>query len=389
MADLIIVKGGLMVNETLSEIGAFSSQEIRSLIDGGVISSNAKIEEDQIQPASLDLTLSDRAFRVRGSFMPRKGEKIEDLLKEITLYEQDLTVKPILEKGAVYIVELNESLKLKDNFYAYANNKSSTGRINLQTRLLADGNPRYELVERNYNGKLYAEVIPKSFLASVNPGDSLNQLRLFTGDSRIGDVELGLLYDNYKGLLYDKDSVAIPRTSEIIDNGLVMSVDLECDVVAYVAKNVDEVVEVSKKKNHDPRDFWERITRPADGRLMLNKGQFYILTTREFIRVPPELSAEMAAYDVTKGEFRTHYAGFFDGGFGHGEDGSVMGTPATLEVIPNDNAFILRHGQPICKMIYEKNRKLPDKIYGGKVLSSNYLYQRGPSLGKQFKDWNA
>lgn len=362
---------------------AIPSQKIKEMLADGRIAGG---DAADIQPASMDLTLTGEAYRMRWTFLPQKNEKIADIVEMGALYPFDL--KNPLEPGAIYLIRLKETIALPKNVFALTNNKSSTGRVNLETRVVANGVPRFDRLPLGYKGPLWLEITSKSFFIKLNEGDKVNQARFFeiTDEKNISlrDIyyEHELFYDKAGKFISDKN--ALHRDN---DNSIIMSIDLASDkeIIGFKAIHTGEILDFSKKDYHAPEDFFEPQKSPRDGRFPLKSGEFYILSTKEFIRVPPKYSVEMAAYDIGSGEFRSHYAGFFDPGFGYGARGEVPGTPAVLEVKPYDNNFILRDGQPICKMIFVEVSEIPDLIYGVGGLGSHYQNQRGAFLSKHFK----
>jgi dCTP deaminase len=311
-----------------------------------------------------------------GSLMPLKGERVTDLIEKYSRYPIDLKEPGVLVRDNVYLILLAERFALPDGIAAYANNKSSTGRIDLQTRVLCDGTPRYDKIPEGYSGELWLEVIPKSFDVKVRAGDSLNQT-IFYGDRKLlSETELGSLE-----VLFDPEG---NPAHHIIGDGLLMTLDLAQPIAGYKARKSIRPIDFASIGTHDPKEFFEAIERPATGTLFLSQGDFYIFSTYEFVSVPPDYAVEMLPYDTSAGEFRAHYAGFFDPGFGYGKAGEVKGTPAVLEVRPYEDDLIVRHRQPVCKMAYERLSQRPDKLYGVGV-TSNYAAQRGPRLSKFFK----
>ncbi|MFZ2970853.1 MAG: 2'-deoxycytidine 5'-triphosphate deaminase [Minisyncoccia bacterium] len=365
--------------------GALPSQTIELMINRGEIEN---ISNNSIQPASIDLSISDEGYRMRGTFLPRKNESIRKIISNESLYT--INLENPLEKNGVYLIRLNEKLNISKNNYAFASSKSSTGRVDLQTRLLVDDNSRFDDVPAGYHGELWLQVIPKSFLIKLSAGDKLNQLRFFNGDAKIQQKEIENVY-NSKKLLYDENGKFIPANKKISRNNgsnLTMSINLLCEknenLVGYKNLLVDQVLDFSKRNYYDANDFFEPIFRPKDGKLILEKGSFYIFSTKESIRVPIEYAAEMVAYDIFSGEFRSHYAGFFDPGFGYGKNGEIKGRQAVLEVRSFDNNFIFRDGQPICQMSFEKLTEPAGFFYSEKI-GSHYADQSGPRLSKHFK----
>lgn len=336
-----------------------------------------------VQPSSLDLTLSEEMYRVEGVCLPKRGETVRDLIE--IFHAQPATFADPLQCHAVYLCRLNEHLALPKSVYAYANNKSSTGRINLQVRLLCDGVPKFDQIPKGYTGELWILVAPHSFSIALQAGQSLNQMRFFNADTRLSEEEHRALY-SFQPLLYHSDGTPSAEDEVLFDKGggITMTIDFDQEVVGYVAfPNPEKVLEYARR-DYAPEDFFQPIWRPTRNQLVLSKNGFYIFSTKEYIAVPPEFSVEMIAYDPTKGEFRTHYAGFFDPGWGFGARGELHGTPAVLEVYPHDHNFIFRDGQPICKMVYERLATFPDRIYGVGDLGSHYQHQRGPCLSKHF-----
>ncbi len=362
--------------------GALTTALLRELAERGHIRSTAGLADRQFQPASLDLTLSEEAYKLPGSILPLRNERVRDIIAGFRARPLDLAEPCYLDRGGVYLIRLNESLDLPPGIGAYTNNKSSIGRIDLQTRTLSDGNPRYEKHRRGYAGDLWIEVIPKSFDVRVRAGVSLNQAIFYGQRAILGDDDLSALMAE-KPLLYDKRGGAIGADEAVIDQGLLMSIDLDQDLVGYVAKKSPDPIILDADEKADPADFFDAIPRPRHERLLLMKEHFYILSTLEYVRVPTEFAVEMLPFETTAGEFRAHYAGFFDPGFGFGRVGELQGTPAVLEVRPYDDDLVLRHGQPICKMAYERLCGPTDRIYGeGEV--NHYAHQRGPRLSRYF-----
>lgn len=334
-----------------------------------------KILKDQIQPASLDLTVGYKCFRLKSSFLPVDHQVSEALESRIT-YEFDYDEKGIiLEKGVVYLFPLNERMCIPENFYCGANPKSSIGRIDVFARLISDYSKKYD--EAEGNKPLYLEVVPLSFAILVKPHLSLNQIRFYDGSAALDDKNLTNIYKQTP-LLYTKDNKPIPLGKVIINNGIYLTVDLDQEIVAYKAKtNPEAIIDISKEKSHKKEDFWEPISKPRDGRLILNPGDFILLSTKEQFVVPPEYSAEMIPFEAGSGELRTHYAGFFDPGWGLDRINGT-GIP-TLEVRARDVPFEIKDGQPICKIVLEKLTEPSQKLYQG-----NYKNSKGPTLAKFF-----
>ncbi|MBI4598844.1 2'-deoxycytidine 5'-triphosphate deaminase [Candidatus Uhrbacteria bacterium] len=360
--------------------GALPLQRIRELLRASAIE-NAR--EEHLQPSSIDLSLSDEAHRMRGTFLPQKGESMRDIVKRGTLFPASLA-QP-LELCGIYLVRLNEKMRLPPGVYGCANNKSSSGRVNLQTRLLGDGVSQFDKIPPGYTGELWLEIIPKSFPVKLEAGERLNQIRLFTGDTRLSMDEHRADHAA-EGFLYGADGERIGGPSLIGNDGIAMTIDLSSqDVIGYKCSPTTCRVLDFSARNLDPLEFFEPIPRPRDGQIFMRRDEFYIFVTKEWLRVPIPYAVEMIPYDPSYGEFRSHYAGFFDPGWGYGPDGSMKGTPAVLEVFTHDNDFILRDGQPICKVVYERLTEPPEIAYGDPRMGSHYLGQKGPRLGKQFR----
>ncbi|MGQ0663837.1 MAG: 2'-deoxycytidine 5'-triphosphate deaminase [Pseudomonadota bacterium] len=366
----------------LLKTGILPAQAYREFIRRGRIAAIAEIGEEQIQPASLDLRLGKVAFRVRASFLPGPKSSVQDKLDLLTMHKIDLAAGAVLERGCVYVVPLMEHLKLPAEFGGSANPKSTTGRLDIFTRLLTDRAAEFEKIRKGYKGPLYAEVSPRTFSVLVRPGVSLNQMRLARGEPPSTDKSIAEL-DRDLGLVYS--DLETPGEA-IIDRGLRISIDLagggRGELIGYRARHHAPLIDLSKIDFYDPAEFWEPI-HPDSGRtLVLNPGDFYILASKELIRVPPAYAAEMVPYDAAVGEFRIHYAGFFDPGFGYGK-ADIAGTRAVLEVRSHEVPFLLEDGQIVGRLIYARLASVPDKIYGAGIGSS---YQRqGLALSRQFK----
>ncbi len=354
--------------------GVLPSQHLKSMIATGQILANTAVIPEQIQPASLDLRLGARAWRVRASFLAGQGRTVAQRLNEFEMHCLDLTNGAVLEKGCVYVVELMEGLALPDDIQAVANAKSSTGRLDLLTRTITDGGEEFDRIQPGYCGPLYAEICPRSFSVLVRPGMRLNQIRFRAGQAVLSDEELRVLHD--AAPLVDGDAV--------IDEGLGFSVDLkpaQGDLVGYRAKPHTGVIDLDRVGQYDPADFWEEI-HTNTGQIILDPGAFYILVSREAVHIPPAYAAEMAPYLAMVGEFRVHYAGFFDPGFGHAEAGGT-GSRGVLEVRCHEAPFVLEHGQVVGRLVYERMAELPEQLYGAGI-ASNYQGQ-GLKLSKHFR----
>ncbi|MBE9529100.1 MAG: 2'-deoxycytidine 5'-triphosphate deaminase [Proteobacteria bacterium] len=373
--------------------GVYSLQQIKDAIDKGALRTNSEpIAEAQIQPASIDLRLGPKAYRLVSSFLPEGHTVMEKLRSEdlygtdLVMYETDISNGGILEKGHVYLIPLMEELALPEGVSGRANPKSTTGRLDVFARVLTDYSPRFDDIATGYKGGLYLEVMPRSYTIKVHEGLSLVQLRLMKGDCRLSDSQLKTLNNDHR-LLFDGDDHIETRDINISD-GLFMSVDLEGDdatgIIGYKSRKNSHVVDLSKKDFYEINDFWEPMIRTEKGTIILEPEEFYILSSKERVRVPPSYAAEMAAYEAGSGELRTHYAGFFDPGFGYGPKGEVLGTKAVLEVRAHDVPFMIADGQTFCKLTFEKMFEVPEEVYGPKI-GSSYQFQT-ITLSKQFKN---
>lgn len=367
-------------------------QKIHDMIHGAnpMIFSRTAIFDEQIQPASMDLTLGSRVYRTSSSFLPKTDETIAQVLEKHTLYDFELKSGTILEPNSSYIIPLNEYVDLAPGIYAYANPKSSIGRVGLFVRLLADRTPQFDYIPEGYAGPLYLEVIPLDFVVKVHPGLSCNQVRFRTkGNYRVSESELRLAHAKY-GIAFNQDGSSVLQNDLHIGNGgLMLTIDLEHrDIIGYRGKHdTTHAIDLGKIGEYEPSDFWEPIKRPKSGEMVLVPGNFYLLASSERISFPPQFAGEMASYDVASGEMRSHYAGFFDPGFGFKDSGNGSGTTAVLEVRAHNVPFRLTRGQIICKMIYERMLELPQVLYSSGI-GSNYTGS-GPKLSKHFKQtWN-
>jgi len=362
--------------------GILPSQEIRELIAGGRILASPSIEEAHIQPASLDLRLGDIAHRVQASFLPGPNNTVESKIKDLRMARLDLTGNTVLEKDCVYIVPLLEELNLPEGISGKANPKSTTGRLDIFTRLITDYGVEFDRVPPGYKGKLYAEIVTRTFTVRVKAGMRLSQLRFVRGNPDTRDGALRKL-DIEENLVYMDEDSPVRAT---LDRGLRITVSLEAsepgEIIAYRAKHNAPVVELDKINHYPHGPFWETIYQAADNGLILHPGDFYILASRERVRVPAEFAAEMVPFDPSDGEFRIHYAGFFDPGFGYGTS-DIKGTRAVLEVRAHDVPFLMEHGQLVGRLTYMPLLSRPDKIYGTDIGSS--YQQQALTLSKQFR----
>jgi dCTP deaminase len=362
--------------------GILPSQEISNLIARGHIRATPAIHPDHIQPASLDLRLGDMAHRVRASFLPGPNHTVSDRIKDLRMARIDLTGAPVLEKDCVYIIPLVEELNLPENISGRANPKSTTGRLDIFTRLITDYGTEFDSVPAGYKGKLYAEVVSRTFAVGIRAGMRLGQLRFVQGNPRSGDSTIRGL-DQEEPLVYLDDTSPVKAQTQ---RGLRVTVNLEAsehgEIIAYRAKRYAPVIELDKIGHYSTEEFWEVRHQNASKNLILEPGDFYILASRERVRVPPDYAAEMVPFDPSDGEFRIHYAGFFDPGFGYGSS-EIKGTRAVLEVRAHEVPFLIEHGQLVGRLNYMHLLSRPEKIYGTNI-GSSYQHQ-ALTLGKQFR----
>lgn len=360
--------------------GTLAAHGIRRLIETGAIESQVAIGPQAVQPASLDLSLGEDCWRMPGSMLPLAGEQVSTLIDSLALQRIDLAHGACLARGHAYLVRLRERFALPAGLEAYANSKSSTGRIDLSTRVLVDGCPRYDRIPAGYHGELWLELIPRSFDIVARSGDSLNQV-IFFHNRLLLDAQTLRQRHVAEPLLFAGDGSVIPACTAIHDAHVAMTADLSTEIVGWVACRGSRPLVLSTLRAHEARDFFAAIHRPASGLLFLEKGRFYILATCERVRVPADLACEMIPFDPTAGEFRAHYAGFFDPGWG-AASAQGRGGRAVLEVRPHEDDLIIRHGQPICAMAYERLAEPCTELYGSS--GSNYAEQDGPQLSKHF-----
>jgi dCTP deaminase len=358
--------------------GALPSQMILEMIQAGCITDAL---ETNVKPSSLDLSISDEIYKVEGIFQPKKHETVRQVLDIIKKTKHSLD-KP-LEREQMYIIRLNEKLELPESVYAFCNPKSTSGRIDLHVRLIADGMSRYDSIKAGWKGELWISVVPKTFPVKLYKGVGLNQLRFFNQDTRLTDLELEIAMKRYKLLWRQKGEAYEYQEIKVRDNdsSIILTLDLENDVLGYVGEVSENVVDLSKMHFYEAKKFFKPIKKKGDY-VYLKKGAFYILSTFEAVKVPPDLACEMVPMDERSGEFRSHYAGFIDPGWGWGTKGEGKGRPLTLEVRPFED-LIVRQGQPIAKIRFEKVTETPLASYD--AIGSNYSVQTGPKLAKHFK----
>ena len=354
--------------------GVLPDSAIRTMAETGQICAEPALIREQVQPASLDLRLGKTAYRVRASFLAPGGATVARRLDAFTMHKIDLSGGAVLEKGCVYVVPLMEGLDLPDDVSAVANAKSSTGRLDLLTRTIIDGGTEFDRIPAGYTGPLYAEICPRSFSVLVRPGMRLNQLRCRRGPAALDDDALRALHQR----------CPLVSGTPVISQGLGFSVDLKpasTTLVGYRAKPHTGVIDLDRIGAYNPADYWEEI-HTTTGRIILDPGAFYILVSREAVTIPPDHAAEMAPYLAMVGEFRVHYAGFFDPGFGFAAAGGT-GSRGVLEVRCHEAPFVLEHGQVVGRLVYEKMEALPEVLYGREI-ASNYQGQ-GLKLSKHFR----
>ncbi|GHA31442.1 2'-deoxycytidine 5'-triphosphate deaminase [Devosia pacifica] len=359
--------------------GLYPSQLIERLFEEGAITAASSRDDDQIQPASLDLRLGDIAYRVRSSFLPGPHHSVKDRIDDLRLHEIPLGRGAVLERGCVYIVPLQEGLHLPPNVSASTNPKSSTGRLDVFTRVIGDFARSFDQLPAGYDGPLYLEISPRTFPVLVRTGSRLSQIRFRSGHSTL-DIEA------HRTL--HAEQVLVTNATQEVGNGVSLSIDLHGNgrdgLVGFRSKRHTAVVDVDRKAALDVLDFWDPIITRGHDELILDPDEFYILVSHEAVHVPPDHAAEMVPIDPLVGEFRVHYAGFFDPGFGHSEAGG-SGSRAVLEVRSREVPFLLSHGQTIGRLVYERLAERPQTLYGSS-LGSNYQAQ-SLKLSKHFKPY--
>jgi dCTP deaminase len=365
--------------------GVLPSQLLHQAVAAGYVhGGDFTIPEASVQPASIDLRLGEVAYRIRCSFLPGT-DTVSRKVKDYVIDELDLRREgAVLETNRPYLIPLIESVALPPEIRGRTNPKSSTGRLDVFTRVITDESDRFDEIAPGYTGGLYLEVVPLSYTVRVRQGLALNQLRLIAGKASLDDDELHELHAKEPILLRHGDPVA-DRDLATAD-GLFLSLDLQGDAegrVGYRAKEYAPLLDVGEVDTYQPEDYWEPVRREDGDRIVLAPGRFYLLLSDESVTVPPGLAAEMTAYDPTSGELRTHYAGFFDPGFGYDATGALRGSRAALEVRAHDVPFMIEHRQRVCKLTFEHMLAPPDKLYGASI-GSNYQGQEG-TLGKHFK----
>lgn len=357
--------------------GVLPKQSLREVFEAGWITG---VDTSYLNPASIDLPLSDEAYSLTSMFLTKPGEKVRDALKKVGAERIDVSQR--LEKGVSYLWRVEGSWKLPPNVYAYVNPKSSTGRLNLFCRTVADGVDMYDALKpEGWKGELWVQIRPDSFPVYLKPGLAVSQARLFDGKSFLDELQAnnaihkhGLIFDE-KGNPHTAEKIRRQGDSFLLTLYVGRKMGWEC-------RGVQKALDLSNKNFYRPTDFFESVS-PSNGELILRKGSFYIFTTAERVMVPPNLSAELRAIDARFGEVRVHAAGYVDPGWGWGKDGSECGRPITLEVIPYED-MLVRNGQVIARIRYERMREEPEKHYD--EAESHYVFQRGAKLSKHFMD---
>jgi dCTP deaminase len=362
-------------------LGTLNDRQIADLVSSGKIrprQGSLPVQPGQVQPASLDLRIGNIAYRVRSSFLSQ-GENLSDILPRLTLYAIDLAAHPYLERGAVYLIPLQEEVDLPPEIAGKANPKSSTGRLDVFTRVLTENGERFDELPAGYRGSLYLEVFSRSFPLKVRPGLSLSQLRLFRSRSILSDFELGEIHRREPLFWFAPEERA---EKDQFRDGVSLAVDLSFErIVGYRARSNSAILDLCGETLNRPESFWEPIVRPDGGELFIEPESFYLFASKARIRIPVDLAGEMVEFDAQSGELRTHYAGFFDPGFGLAGGGAR----AVLEIRPHDVPFRVVDGQKIFRLRFERMEKVPDHPYGADI-GSNYS-QQGLKLSKYFADF--
>jgi dCTP deaminase len=369
--------------------GVLPSQRLREAVSNEwMTAGDWRIPRESIQPASVDLRLGEHAWALRCSFLPDSESTVEEKIEDLAFDRIDLRDGATLERDRPYLVPLIEQLRLPEEIRAKTNPKSSTGRLDVFTRVLTDRSHRFDEITAGYHGKLYLEIVPRTFAIRVKTGLALNQVRLLSGDARLSDEELVALHRE-SPLLY-LDSGPLGEDELSLADGLFLSLDVsgpEDSIVGYRAKKNSLPIDLTQVGALKWRDYWEPVHPEKRGRIVLEPEVFYLLLSAERVSIPPSYAAEMLAYDPTAGELRTHYAGFFDPGFGYSASGTARGSRAALEVRARDVSFMVEHRQPVCKLAFERMAEEPDVLYGEDV-GSSYQGQE-TMLSKHFVEQTA
>ena len=369
------------INE-IPKDGILPAKWLRAAVQEDIINSDYRIPEQHYQPASLDLRLGEKAYILQCSFLPYSGP-VATKLRDLTIAEIDIRDGAILEKNRPYLIPILEGLKLPRRIRARTNPKSSTGRLDIFTRVITDYSDRFDDIAEGYEGRMYLEVFSRSFTIKVQTRLSLNQIRLFKGDSKCKPGKLQSVHER-KPIIFPKAGQPGQWSQINNDNSVGLSVNLSntSDGIGYRARKNSTLLDLSRIDYYHPRDFWEPVFADRDRRLILEPEEFYLLSSTESVSIPPEFAAEMTAYETSTGELRTHYAGFFDPGFGFGEDGRLGGVQPVLEIRAHDVPFMIGPGQKVCTLTFEQMLEEPQQWYGPKVGSS--YQEAGRILSKHF-----
>lgn len=366
-------------------MGVLPDRLLKRAIESGVVSSydGSDVPIENVQPASLDLRLGPVAYRLRCSFLPDR-DPVERRMVDLVMGEVDLTHgDAVLDKGRPYLIPLKERLALPDGVRARTNPKSSTGRADVFTRVISDRSYSFDEIAAGYRGRLYLEVVPLSFAIRVRENLALNQIRLSVGHAKLTDAQLAEYHLEHPILLHG--AVPVPAEKLAVSNGLFLGLNLTGDKagrVGYRARANAPLLDMTRVRDVDPEPYWEPVSKEPGNRIVLQPKDFYLLMSYEAVTIPPTVAAEMTAYDPTSGELRTHYAGFFDPGFGFDEQEGSAGSTAALEVRAHDVAFMIEHRQRVCKLTFETMLDSPEHLYGTSI-GSNYQRQN-TTLGKHF-----
>lgn len=360
--------------------GVLASQHLNDFFDGGFI---AGIEKQYINPASVDLALGEEAYRLECVFLPCHGQTVRSMLELPALGATPHDLKSPLEAGTPYLIHFKGQFALPEGIYGYANPKSSVGRLNLFSRVVADGVPMYDAIAAGWTGELWMLVRPDSFPVLLSPGQALSQMRLFDGRGFLDEMELKVALS--KKLLYHSDGKPF-TPMELIGkrhaDSLFLSAGVPDGLIGWECRGTKKVLDYGKVGCYRPEQFFSPVYAKR-GSVLLRSGSFYILTSKEYVRVPPEFSAELRATDQRIGNLRVHAAGFIDSGWGYGLDGEILGRPITLEVTTNEDNILLQDGQPVARIKYEWMRERPEKLYD--EVASNYTMQKAAQLSKHFR----
>lgn len=360
------------------------AQHLRQAIAAKVIDAGRfTIPDENVQPASLDLRLGEVAYRIRASFLP-DTQTVERKAKDYIFDELDLRKEGVvLETNRPYLIPLKERLALPADIRGKANPKSSTGRVDVFTRVITDESFRFDEIAAGYDGPLYLEVVPLSFPVRVREDLTLNQLRLSVGRPELTDDDIREQHRE-RPLLFSGGE-PVPADQLALANGMFLSLDLRGDAngrVGYCARPNAPLLDLGTTQPMKARPYWEGVYREEGDRVVLSPKRFYLLMSNEAVTIPPDLASEMTAYDPTAGELRTHYAGFFDPGFGYDRSSLFHGSRAALEVRAHDVPFVIEHGQRVCKLTFEHMLEAPDELYG-QAIGSSYQGQE-ETLSKHF-----